>query len=96
MHLEVALLPASAARPEAVREAVLKLLPALGSTQLCEGQEIDFSSIPQLSQHVRHIRVTDVEEAAASTEGVEVHIHVHQLYEDEVAEDLAGDTDVLE
>ncbi len=91
MHLEVALLPASAARPEAVREAVLKLLPALGSTQLCEGQEIDFSSIPQLSQHVRHIRVTDVEEAAASTEGVEVHIHVHQLYEDEVAEEGTGD-----
>ena len=85
MYIEVALLPSSAARPESLHDAVLALVRAVGST-LVEGQELDFGGDPLLRNHVRHIRLFEVEAVGAAPS-----VHVHALFDEEAAEEDAGD-----
>ena len=89
MYLECALHPSSAARAEALHEPVLRVLSAAAQGPLVEGQQLDMSSDGTLASHVRHIRVFDV--ASTPLDGVAPKIYVHQLFDEEAAEEDAGD-----
>ena len=43
------------------------------------------------TQHLRHVRVADVPNGVADGANVSASIHVHQLYDEEAAEEAAGD-----
>jgi len=75
-----------------VRAATLQLLQALSPAQLGEGACIEFGADALLAQHVQRVKLFDV--AATATAGGAAPtpaVHVHRLYDDEVAEEDAGD-----
>ena len=87
MQIEVALIPTSTASPESLRELVLTLVRAASTSPLTEGQSIAVDGT--LRGHVRHIRLFEVEVATHTPPS----IHVHALFDEEVAEEDAGDGD---
>lgn len=82
--VEVCLLPTSVTRPEALHANVLALVRTAGAT--AEGQLLEFKSDALLTAHVRHVRVFGVSSSVASPS-----VHVHQLFDEEPAEEDAGD-----
>ena len=98
MYIEVALQPSSAATAEQVRPPVLDILAAAGTSNLVDGDCLDLSSNPQLAAHVKHARVFDVPGPAGgggggggSSSSSPPTIHVHPLFDEEAAEEDAGD-----
>ena len=84
MYIEVALLPTATASAEALREPVLALVRAAAASPLSEGQTVAVEG--ELLGHVRHIRLFEVEATLAPPS-----IHVHPLFDEEAAEEDAGD-----
>ena len=100
MHVEVALQPSSAATAEQVRPLIIALFASQvggggGGGHLLDGVELDLSSNPQLAAHVKHARVFDVPASgigpAAASTSFEPIVHVHPLFDEEAAEEDAGD-----
>ena len=100
MHVEVALQPSSAATAEQVRPLIIALFASQvggggGVGHLLDGVELDLSSNPQLAAHVKHARVFDVPASgigpAAASTSFEPIVHVHPLFDEEAAEEDAGD-----
>ena len=87
MNIEVALLPTSAARADVLRPDVLALVGA-APRPLSEGQELNVRGSPLLAAHVKHVRLFDVASAAAAA-GAPPFVHVHQLYDEDAAEEDA-------
>jgi len=92
--VEVALHPGVVvASAEALQTDVIALASsALGAMPLLrDGQSIDLSSRPDLAKHIRHVRVFDARAGLAA-----VSVHVHQLFDDEPAEEAVdGDEDTV-
>ena len=84
MNIEVCLRPSSAARAADLKADVLALVSAT-ARPLHEGQSLDLRSSALLAAHVQHVRLFDV---AATLDSPPV-IHVHQLFDEEPAEEDA-------
>ena len=86
MYVEVALLPTCTAQPEALHAPVLALVhAAAAASPLSEGQSLAVEG--ELRGHVRHIRLFEVETATSAPPT----LHVHQLFDEEAAEEDTGD-----
>ena len=90
MQIEVCLHPGVVASVEQLRAEVISLVHAeAGVHELHDGDELDLSTSHVLSKHCRHVRVFEVAAAATSTPMV----HVHQLFDEEPAEESADGDD---
>ena len=90
MLVEVALLPSSAASVAQLQQPLLTFLSAAAHGSLLEGQQLNVSQDRVLASHIRHVRVFDV--AGGGSEGASPPtIYVHQLFDEEAAEEDTGD-----
>ena len=92
MHVEVCLKESSGnPKVSELRQRVLHILEQKHVQQkpLVEGQLLDFGADPALSAHVQHIFLRDPPQGPAPPSATAT-VHVHRLYDEEVAEETAG------
>lgn len=91
ISVEACLLQASIAPHELLATRTRELLRSTGPVR--DGQLLDFSADQLLVANLRHVRVSEVPNGVADGASVAAAVYVHQIFEEEAAEEAADDRD---